>query len=399
MTALSPTPAPCLKALAEATETKAKEYDAAVQPEDQQNLRGEFEELNARKVLSDHKSLVLNHVKEKIHQHRIQQCIDDTDTREISLRGRKIMKEAVTKVLKKYLGDELLSLGANHIKLDLVQEVRTGATFHYLKLNRTTYENVSVSSVLSEGEQCAVAIASLLAEVRRASYFSGLVFDDPVSSLDHIWRHKVAKRLVGEGAERQIIIFTHDIVFLLAIQKECDEQRVPIYTSTLRYGPTGRGMCNPDDVPWDAMKVQRRVNYLLSRCKEAEKEYNARQWDKYRDLSRECYDLLRQCWERAVEEVLFNRVVERFDPEVNTKSLIGVSVTDDDYVKIDHAMAKCSKVLHDTAAAVNEPMPPPEKLKQDITSLDTFVQEVHTRRKDLKKGREEQLKAPDPKIC
>jgi hypothetical protein len=254
--------------------------------------------------------------------------------------------------------------------------------------------------VLSEGEQRAVAIASLLAEVRTASYSSGLVFDDPVSSLDHIWRHKVAKRLVREGDERQIIIFTHDIVFLLAIQKECDEQGVPIYTSTLRYGPMGAGMCSPDDVPWDTMKVQNRVNYLLSRCQEVKKEYDANRWgNKYRDLSRNCYDLLRQCWERAIEEVLFNKVVERFDPEVNTKSLIEVTVTDDDYAKVDRAMSKCSEVMHDTAAAVNKPMPQPEELSQDIESLSTFAQEIRTRRKDLREGREKQLKAPAPKIC
>jgi len=397
---LSPTPAPCLKALAEAMETKAKEYDVSVQLEDQQKLRGEFEELNARKVLSAHKSIVFDHVNKKIYQYRIQQCTAGTNTLEISLQGRKIMNEAVTKVLRDCLDEELRSLGAGHIKLDLVPEVRAGTTSHYLRLNSTTHGNVSVSSVLSEGEQRAVAIASLLAEVRRASYSSGLIFDDPVSSLDHIWRHKVAKRLVREGAERQIIIFTHDIVFLLAIQKECDEQGVPIYTSTLRYGPMGTGMCSPDDVPWDTMKVQNRVNYLLSRCQEVKKEYDANRWgNKYRDLSRNCYDLLRQCWERAIEEVLFNKVVERFDPEVNTKSLIEVKVTDDDYVKIDRAMAKCSEVMHDTAAAVNKPMPQPEELSQDIESLSTFVQEIRTRRKDLREGREKQLKAPAPKIC
>jgi energy-coupling factor transporter ATP-binding protein EcfA2 len=400
MTALGPTPVPCLNALAEAMETKAKEYDVSIQPEDQQKLRLEFEELNARKVLSAHKSLAIDHLNKKIYQHRIQQCINDTDTREISFRGRAIMNKAVTQVLKNNLDDELRSLGAGHIKLDLVQKVRAGTTFHCLKLQSTTYGNVSVSDVLSEGEQRAVAIASLLAEVRRASHFSGLVFDDPVSSLDHIWRHKVAKRLVREGTDRQIIIFTHDIAFLCAIQKECDEQGVPIHKNAMQLGPEGYGMCNPPyGVPWEAMRVQERVQHLHLRCKEAEGEYNAKQMDKYRDLSRHCYDLLRQCWERAVEEVLFNKVVERFDPEVNTKSLIEVSVTDDDYVKIDHAMSKCSEIVHDAAAAVNKPMPPPEELRQDIESLGTFVQEIRARRKAIKNGREKQLKAPAPEIC
>lgn len=400
MTALSPTPAPCLKALADAMEANAREWDTTAQPEGQQELRDEFEELNARKVLSAHKSLLLNHINKRIYQHRIRQCIEGTNTLEISLQGGRIMDEAVTKVLKNYLNEELRSLGAGHIKLDLARAVRAGTTFHYLKLNSTTHEDVSVSSVLSEGEQRAVAIASLLAEVRRASYSSGLVFDDPVSSLDHIWRHKVAKRLVREGTDRQIIIFTHDIAFLFAIQKECDEQGIPIHKTAMQLGPKGYGMCTPPyGVPWEAMKLQERVQQLYLRCKEAEQKYNAKQMDKYRDLSRDCYDLLRQCWERAVEEVLFNKVVERFDPEVNTKSLIEVSVTDNDYVKIDHAMSKCSNVVHDTAAAVNKPMPPLDELRQDIESLSTFVQEVRTRRKAIRNGRENQLKAPAPEIC
>ena len=400
MTALRPTPAPRLKVLAEAMETKAREYDVSGQPEDQQKLRLEFEELNARAVLSAYKSLVIDRLDKSIYQHRIQQCIDDTDTREISLRGRAIMNKAVTQVLKNNLDDELRSLGAGHIKLDLAQKVRAGTTFHCLKLQSAAYENVSVSGVLSEGEQRAVAIASLLAEVRRASHFSGLVFDDPVSSLDHIWRHKVARRLVREGADRQVIIFTHDIVFLCAIQKECDEQGVPIHRIAMQLGLEGYGMCNPPyGVPWEAMKIQERVQHLYLLCKEAEGEYNARQVDKYRGLSRRCYDLLRQCWERTVEEVLFAKVVERFDPEINTRSLIEVSVTDDDYVRIDHAMSKCSEVVHDAAAAINKPVPSPEELRQDIESLGTFVQEIRTRRKATRSGREKQLKAPAPEIC
>jgi energy-coupling factor transporter ATP-binding protein EcfA2 len=399
MAPLSPTPVPCLNALVEDMETRAKEWEATAQPRDQQELRNEFEELNARKVLSARKSLVLDHISKQIYQHQIQKCIESTNTLEISLEGKKIMNEAVTQVLRNNLNSELHSLGAGHVRLDLVQKARAGTTLHCLKLQSTAYANVSVSDVLSEGEQRAVAIASLLAEVRRASHFSGLIFDDPVSSLDHIWRDKVAKRLVREGIDRQIIIFTHDITFLCRIQKECDEQGVPIHKAAVQLGAEGYGICNPPyAVPWEAMKVQERVEHLYLRCKEVEKEYNSRHADKYRDLSRDCYDLLRQCWERAVEEVLFNKVVERFDPEVNTKSLIGVSVTDDDYLKIDHAMAKCSEVMHDTAAAANKPMPPPEELRQDIESLNTFVQEIRARRKATKNGREKQLKAPAPDI-
>ena len=397
--ALSPTPVPCLNALAEAMETKAKEYDVSAQPEEQRKLRLEFEELNARKVLSTHKPLVISHVNKKVYQHRILQCINDTDTREISLRNRAIMGEAVTQVLKNNLDDELCSLGAGHIKLDLVSEVRAGTTFHCLKLNSATHGNVSVSSVLSEGEKRVVALASLLAEVRTASYSSSLVFDDPVSSLDHIWRHKVAKRLVREGEKRQVIIFTHDIAFLFAIQKECDEQGVPLYKTSMESGPEGCGMCNPPyGVPWEAMKVQERVQRLYLRCNEAEEEYKAKHMDVYRDLSRNCYVLLRKCWEKTVEEILFNKVVERFDEEIKTQRLASVLVTDEDFRLISHAMSKCSDPSHDEPAVDNSPPPPPEEIRQDIKYLDQFVRETHKRNVSLEEKRKKSLEAPAPNL-
>jgi energy-coupling factor transporter ATP-binding protein EcfA2 len=278
MGTLADTPVPCLKALAEAMETSAKKWDATSQPAGERKMRDEFEELEARKVLSTCKSLVVDHLRKIVYRYRIQRCIGDTDTREISLRGRTLMNEAVTQVLKNNLESELRSLGADHLRLDLVPLVRAGTTFHYLRLNSTTYQNLSVSSVLSEGEQRAVAIASLLAEVRTASYPSGLIFDDPVSSLDHVWRHKVANRLVEEGRRRQIIIFTHDIVFLLAIEKECAQQTVPILCDTLRGSLAGTGVCSNDDVPWAAKQVGRRVDYLYARCSGAEKNIRTGRW-------------------------------------------------------------------------------------------------------------------------
>jgi wobble nucleotide-excising tRNase len=67
---------------------------------------------------------------------------------------------------------------------------------------------------LSEGEKTCVALAAFLTELATAQHASALVFDDPVSSLDHRWRSSVAKRLVDEAKKRQVIVFTHDLVFV-----------------------------------------------------------------------------------------------------------------------------------------------------------------------------------------
>jgi hypothetical protein len=68
--------------------------------------------------------------------------------------------------------------------------------------------------ILSEGEQRAVALADFLTEVALNPTNAGIILDDPVNSQDHQRKELIAKRLVKEARTRQVIVFTHDLVFL-----------------------------------------------------------------------------------------------------------------------------------------------------------------------------------------
>ena len=83
-----------------------------------------------------------------------------------------------------------------------------------------------LDAVLSEGEQRAIALGSFLAELSLAGHTAAIVFDDPVSSLDHHRRQNVAKRLVQEAKARQVIVFTHDTSFLGQLRDEIDQSGV-----------------------------------------------------------------------------------------------------------------------------------------------------------------------------
>lgn len=74
--------------------------------------------------------------------------------------------------------------------------------------------------------------------------------------------------------------------------------------------------------------------------------------DHRRQLTAKCYGQLRLTWEQCIQEVLLNGAVQRFGEGVSTQRLKGVTVTDDDYRKIDAGMTKSSKFKHDAAAAV-----------------------------------------------
>ena len=95
------------------------------------------------------------------------------------------------------------------------------------------------------------------------------------------------------------------------------------------------------------------------------------------------YGLLREAWERAIEEVLLGGIVERYRPSVQTKHIESIAdITTDDCRTIDTAMSKSSRWLtgHDEAPAARAPVPEPAELMEDIGALDTWVTAIRRRR-------------------
>lgn len=82
-------------------------------------------------------------------------------------------------------------------------------------------------------------------------------------------------------------------------------------------------------------------------------------------------DRLRQSWERAVEEVLFNEVVVRFGDGVSTQRLRALTdITEADVHCVDSEMTYCSSFVHDESGAVNVGIPDPSVIEADIERID-----------------------------
>src|SRR5690606_25994141 len=102
------------------------------------------------------------------------------------------------------------------------------------KVALTRKPTASVGQVLSEGEHRCVALAAFMAELATTENKSGIVFDDPVSSLDHMHREAVAKRLIAEAANRQVIVFTHDLAFLFELNRAADRKSTRLNSSHVK---------------------------------------------------------------------------------------------------------------------------------------------------------------------
>ncbi len=341
--------------------------------------------MRARNVLVDHETAVLDEIDRKKRLAAYGLCIDDTRTQAITRRSGSITRKVVTKKLKESFQSELLKLKFRHVEVELTDAGGTdGVLYHKVVLSRAP--GVELPKVVSEGEQRCLAIAAFFAELSTAEDPSGIVFDDPVSSLDYKWREAVARRLVDESRSRQVVqvvVFTHDVVFLLALKELANELDIDQADQHVRNLTMGAGVCI-DELPWVALKVKRRIGHLKQRLQTAEKLYRQGHMGAYETEASVIYGLLREAWERGLEEILLGGVVERFRPGVQTLHVSEIAdINEEDCKAVERAMTKCSKWLpgHDQAAAATAEMPEPDEISTDIEALKEWVDAINKRRR------------------
>jgi len=365
-----------------ALQTRASHLLSNKHDEIKVTLKKELNEFEARKTLENALDAVLREIERKKKIAAYELCLRDTSTAQITRKSTEVTTQAVTQQLAESFKDELRKLRFTHLEVELQPAggVR-GALFHRLVLKRAP--GTDLPRVVSEGEARCLSIAAFFSELSTASDDSAVLFDDPVSSLDHEWRENVGRRLAVEAKKRQVVVFTHDIVFLLALVKFAEESSVETKHQHLRREGAGSGVSSPE-LPWVAMKVRNRISALKNQWQRADKEFRKGTRDEYEREALLIYGRLRETWERGLEEVLLGGVVERYRPSVQTQQAKHLSdITAEDCKALEDGMTKCSRWLpgHDQSPAENVAVPEPEELKADIEELEEWMQTIQKRRK------------------
>ncbi|MHC1762934.1 MAG: AAA family ATPase [Verrucomicrobiia bacterium] len=379
---------PALVTVASEADALADQIQARVQAlrtntteEARERVAAEAQELRARKLLAAHEQTVLDDIERRKKYAAYGLCIDDTRTQAITQKGTAVTKITVSQRLKNSFRAELVNLVFHQIEVEL-KEVGGADGVLYHKLILTRAPGVELPRVVSEGEQRCLSIAAFFAELSTADDPSGIVFDDPVSSLDYRWREAVSSRLAQEARTRQVIVFTHDVVFLLLLKQFAEQLGVEQLDQHIRYLSKGAGVC-AEELPWVALPVKKKIGHLRNEWQAAEKLFRDGHQTAYEKEAKFLYGLLREAWERALEEVLLAGVVERFRPGVQTLHVSQIAdITPDDCKALEAAMTKCSKWLpgHDQAPAARAPVPEPAEFKADIDALENWVRAIRRRR-------------------
>lgn len=286
-------------------------------------------------------------------------------TRVITNKQKELFGKYVTDDYLKTFEQECQRLNAD-FNINIVSRGSSGQTLKKLQIKG----NIP-GKVLSEGEQRAISIANFLTEVSMDARNIGIVLDDPVCSLDHKRRSLIVKRLIEEAQIRQVVIFTHEITFFMELKTEAERNGVMFEQETIRK------ICDqPGDIstliPWQGMNVKDRTGKLKNDLQKIVSVFNSGDMDTYYYKAKEWCELLRESWERAVEEILFNDAIQRYNPCVQTQRLRKAPFTHDLYTELEHGMTECSAWCHDQARAINANIPSVDDLKSYIECFEKY---------------------------
>ena len=346
-------------------------------------LSSEKAELSDRLWLGGVKADVLAEVERLKQIARLEVSQRDTATNRITAKSTEIAQALVTDALRAQFAREVGNLEIAGLAVELVQQTSSLGVPRF-KVALTRKPNVAVGQVLSEGEHRCVALAAFMAELATTESRSGIVFDDPVSSLDHMHRQAVAKRLVAEAARRQVVVFTHDLAFLFELNRATDEAtpKPPIAISSVSRGTDKAGFCR-NEPPFKARRVSDITASLTRHLANERYHFDQGNEDEWRKSVKSIAGNLRDTWEIAVEEAV-SHVIRRLSNEVATNGLLKLTaITATDCGTMREGFGRCSELLHSAAASLNRPLPRPEALTFEIDALSAWANDLKQRQARL----------------
>lgn len=225
------------------------------------------------------------------------------------------------------------------------------------------------TQVLSEGEQTAAGLAGLFTEVTFDDTKSAIVLDDPVSSLDHERRDKTAKRIAELAKDRQVIVFTHDLMFLGELIKAAIDQKVVLTERSIERNGDGVPGLVIEGYPWKAKDAQERLRDLQTRLHQLQKDKAGYSSEEYELRFSDWAGRLSETWERLVRSEVINQVVDRSTTEVRPKMFrMLAKITEDDDKDFQAGYSEVSTWArrHDKSEEVSYTVPTIAELQAEL---------------------------------
>jgi energy-coupling factor transporter ATP-binding protein EcfA2 len=368
-------------ALAKRLEDEAKLLQDSLEPTKRAEMTARLLQLRCTEWLSSQRAALKAEVARLQKIAQLSKAESLARTNALTSKQNELAEHEVEAGYKQRFVAELKLLGGPHLPVELkgFQEGKGRVSFQ-LALKSAAKDQVP-QHVLSEGEARIVALSAFLADITAPGGSAPFIFDDPVSSLDHMYEERVASRLLELAKSRQVIVFTHRLSFVTLLQDTFDRAKkgaeaggVPWNASqtvtTLRrlgknIGLPG-GLSVRDSKPHSAMNKLK--NEALAKLRNLEKAGDVAGYEEAH--SAYCADF-RIVLESTIELVLLRNIVGRFRRDVQTKGKIAQlsKITTEDCALFDDLMTQYSTQEHAQPDELPAKLKSVEELEADASQL------------------------------
>ena len=330
-------------------------------------------ELRHREVLSQNLESAVSYVQDLQWIARAEtKARPALNPRHLTEKQGELFSRVIAKNYRERLAKECDALSCN-VPVQLRTQGRQGQTMRSLSV-----ADRSPDDILSEGEQRAVALADFLTEVGLNDDNVGIILDDPVTSLDHERKELIAKRLVAAAADRQVVVFKHDMVFFAKLADAADKAKAQIATHWMqRSGDNKPGQVSLNDGPTTTPQYRKTdfAEQTLAKAKAA--SGSARE-----AFVRQGASQLRRTVEEVIPQYLLKEVVRRWTDRVMVTALKKINWDNalaDEAIEIFEA---CSAIMegHSHTEAGTEAPPTPDKLDELIARTKEVIRRAKVTR-------------------
>lgn len=176
-------------------------------------------------------------------------------------------------------------------------------------------ENYKVTDIMSEGEQKAIALAEFATDITIRRNFNTILFDDPVTSLDYKRSELFAKLIYKLSKERQVIVFTHNIMFYYYLYNECaiNKDKENKFFMVDQYDKDNKGI-----ITESFSGRLENLSEVTKKLKQYEQKINSKSCtgDELEESLKAAYSNIRTWCELIIEEGFFKDLIKRYEPNI-----------------------------------------------------------------------------------
>lgn len=339
-------------------------------------LETKINEFTDRKTLKEKKGQVLKYLKDLKWVKKAEELYRLTTTRPVTDLSKKVWENLITDGFKRIFNKERGLLEAPSV--DFIFPGEHGVQ----KRSKSLAGLKNIDDFLSEGEQKAIALADFLAEVSLKPINTPVVFDDPVTSFDNIRLKAIAERLWKESQQRQVIIFTHDILFLKYLKDYCkNECDVSLHWMEKKqegiYGKINLNDCPMLDSYKDCVK---KVENSIQKIKTL--SGSAREDEIVKALG-----YLRASYESFVIDKIFRKIIRRWGERIQMLELKNVVYDEDLLIEVQDKFEELSQYIeaHTHSNIVRQDPSDETKLKKELEHLKELEKDLKDKQNVKKK--------------